>query len=201
VEDPTPTTAAEATPPTSQTIPTTPDHNRGQREDDAHEDARRLHSTPTSAPRHTPKVCKVYFALILDKTAVSTANFFATIEADIRWKATDITWSKASTKRGKWTVLPVDKQDDLHHFHEKPEVGGKFIVISWVGPTIEKTLLYKLAIMPLTPLVITPLFSDYNPKQAVALIAEHGNNPSWGPTSNAKKLTLAMPSRQGYGHP
>jgi hypothetical protein len=59
VEDPTPTTAAEATPPTGQTTPTTPDHDRGRREDDAHEDVRRLHSTPTPAPRHTPKVCRV----------------------------------------------------------------------------------------------------------------------------------------------
>jgi hypothetical protein len=69
--------------------------------------------------------------------------------------------------------------------------GGKFIVISWVGPTIEEILLYELAIMPHTSLIITPLFSDYNLKQAVALIGEHGNNPLWGPTSNAKKLTPA----------
>jgi hypothetical protein len=191
VEDPTPTTATEATPPTGQTTPTTPDQNRGRREDDAHEDVRRLHFTPTPVPRHMPKVCKVYFAPILDETAVSTANFFVAVEANIRWKVMDITWSKASTKGGKWIVLPVDKQDNLHRFHKKPEVGGKFIVISWVGPTIEETLLYELAIMPLTPLVITPLFSDYNPKQAMALIAERSNNPSWGPTSNAKKFTPA----------
>jgi hypothetical protein len=56
-------------------------------------------------------------------------------------------------------------------------MGGKFIVISWVGPIIEETLLYELDIMPLTPLIITPLFSDYNPKQALALISERGNNP------------------------
>jgi hypothetical protein len=70
-------------------------------------------------------------------------------------------------------------------------VGGKFIVIFWVGPTIEETLHYESAIMLLTPLIITPLFSDYNPKQATALISEHGNNPSWGPIFNAKKLALA----------
>jgi hypothetical protein len=32
---------------------------------------------------------------------------------------------------------------------------------------------------------------DYNPKQARALIASHGNNPTWCPKSNAKKLTPA----------
>jgi hypothetical protein len=83
VEDPTPTMVIEATPPTSQTMPTTPDHDRGRREDIAHEDIRRLHSTPTPAPRHMPKVCMIYFTPILDETAVSTANFFAAIEADI----------------------------------------------------------------------------------------------------------------------
>jgi hypothetical protein len=84
VEDLTPTMAAEATPPTSQTTPTTPDHNRGQREDDTHEDVRRLHSTPTPVPRHMPKVCMVYFVPILDEIAVFTANFFAAIKVDIR---------------------------------------------------------------------------------------------------------------------
>jgi hypothetical protein len=41
------------------------------------------------------------------------------------------------------------------------------------------------------PLIITPLFSDHNPKQAMALIAGRGNNPTWGPISNTKKLTPA----------
>jgi hypothetical protein len=72
VEDPTPTMVAEASIlPTGQTTPTTLDHDKGQREDDAHEDVRRLHSTPTPAPKHMPKVCRVYFAPILDETACS----------------------------------------------------------------------------------------------------------------------------------
>jgi hypothetical protein len=133
----------------------------------------------------------VYFAPILDKTAVMTTNFFATIEADIYWKTTNIIWSKASTKGGNWIVLFIDNMDDLHCFREKPEVGGKFVVVSWVDTTIEETDHYKEVIRPLTPLIITPLFSDHNPKQATVLIASRENNPMWGPISNTKKLTLA----------
>jgi hypothetical protein len=106
----------------------------------------------------------VYFALILDKTAVMTTNFFAAVEANICWKTTNIIWSKASTKGGNWIVLPINNIDDLHRFREKPEVGGKFVVISWVGTTIEETDHYKEVIRPLMPLIITLLFSDHNPK-------------------------------------
>jgi hypothetical protein len=45
--------------------------------------------------------------------------------------------------------------------------------------------------LPLTPLIITPLFLDTNPKQAAALIADRGNRPSWGPITNAKRLNPA----------
>jgi hypothetical protein len=76
-------TAAEAIPPTVQTMPTTPDSNRGYKKDDAHENIRRLYSTLTPVPQHLPKVCRVYFAPILDETAVSTANFFFAVKADI----------------------------------------------------------------------------------------------------------------------
>jgi hypothetical protein len=86
---------------------------------------------------------------------------------------TNIIWSKASTKGGNWIVLLIDNTDDFHHFWEKLEVGGKFIVVSWVGTTIEETDHYKKVIRPLMPLIITPLFSDHHPKQAVALIAGH----------------------------
>jgi hypothetical protein len=40
-------------------------------------------------------------------------------------------------------------------------------------------------------LIITPLFSDTNPKQAAALIANRGNRLAWGPVTNAKRLNLA----------
>jgi hypothetical protein len=43
---------------------------------------------------------------------------------------------------------------------------------SWIAESIYKTLNYKGIIRPLTPLIITPLFSDTDPKQAVALIEE-----------------------------
>jgi hypothetical protein len=50
-------------------------------------------------------------------------------------------------------------------------VGGKFVAVSWIAESIHMTINYEGIICPLTPLIITLLFSDTNPKQAAALIA------------------------------
>jgi hypothetical protein len=57
--------------------------------------------------------------------------------------------------------------------------------------TIYKTINYEGIICPLSSLIITPLFSDTNPKQAVALIANRGDRPAWGLITNAKRLNPA----------
>jgi hypothetical protein len=101
-----------------------PSPQRGQ-----HPQEERVLLNPYTDTQAHLKVCWVYFTPILDETAVTTTNFFAAIEADIRWKTTNIVWSKASTKGGNWIILPIDNMDDLHYFREKPEVGGKFVVV------------------------------------------------------------------------
>jgi hypothetical protein len=64
-------------------------------------------------------------------------------------------------------------------------------VISWIAKSIHKTINNEGIIHPLTPLIITPLFLDTNPKQAVALITDRGDRPAWGLVTNAKRLNPA----------
>jgi hypothetical protein len=64
-------------------------------------------------------------------------------------------------------------------------------VVSWIAEPIHKTINYEGIIRPLTPLIITPLFSDTNPKQAAALITDRGDRPAWGLVTNAMRLNPA----------
>jgi hypothetical protein len=70
-------------------------------------------------------------------------------------------------------------------------MGGKFVMISWIAEFIHMTINYEGIICPLTPLIITTLFSDTNPKQAAALIANRGDRPAWRLVTNAKRLNPA----------
>jgi hypothetical protein len=67
----------EATTLESSLLPAMED-TQDRRENNAHE-RRGYYSMPTPTPKHVPKVCWVYFAPILDETAVTTTNFFAAI--------------------------------------------------------------------------------------------------------------------------
>jgi hypothetical protein len=88
-------------------------------------------------------------------------------------------------------VLPINKEEHLAHLKAKQDIGGKFFAVSWIAKSIHKTINYEGIIHPLTPLIITPLFSDPNPKQAAALIADKGDRPAWGLITNAKTLNPA----------
>jgi hypothetical protein len=72
---------------------------------------------------------------------------------------------------------------------DNPEVNGKYAIVSWIyRQTMTEIINAEWHIRQVTPLVITPLFSDHNPKQATALMYNRGNNPVWGPVTNMKKL-------------
>jgi hypothetical protein len=112
------------------------------------------------------------------KTPVNTPNFFAAIKSDALHKKWGIIWSKASIKGGHWIILPINKKEHLAHIKTKQDIGGKFVVVSWIAESIHKTINYEGIICPLTPLIITPLFLDTNPKQAAALITDRGDRPA-----------------------
>jgi hypothetical protein len=88
-------------------------------------------------------------------------------------------WSKASIRGGHWIILPINKEEHLAHFKAIQDISGKFVVVSWIAEFIHKTINYEGIIRPLTPLIITPLFLDTNPKQAAALIANRGDKPAY----------------------
>jgi hypothetical protein len=67
---------------------------------------------------------------------------------------------------GYWIILLINKEKHLAHFKAKQNIGGKFIAVSWITELIYKTINYEGIICLLTPLIITPLFLDTNPKQA-----------------------------------
>jgi hypothetical protein len=79
----------------------------------------------------------------------------------------------------------------LAHFKAKQDIGGKFVIVFWIAKFIHKTINYEGIIRPLTPLIITLLFLDTNPKQAAAFIANRGDKPAWGLVTNAKRLNPA----------
>jgi hypothetical protein len=149
------------------------------------------HSTPMLAPPTPREVCRVYFAPILDETPVNTPTFFAAVESDVLHKRSGIIWSKASVRGGHWIVVPINKEEHIAHLKARQDIGGKYVAVSWIAQTIHQTIEWEGNIRPLTPLIITPLFSDTNPKQAAALIADRGNRPAWGPVTNAKRLNPA----------
>jgi hypothetical protein len=95
-----------------------------------------------------------------------------------------------SVRGGHWIVLPNNKEEHLAHLKAKQDIYGKFVVVSWISESIHKTI-YEGIIRPLTPLITIPLFSDTNPKQAAALIADTGDRPAWGLVTNAKRLNPA----------
>jgi hypothetical protein len=37
---------------------------------------------------------------------------------------------------GHWIVLPINKEEHLAHFEDKQDIGGKFVVVSWITETI-----------------------------------------------------------------
>jgi hypothetical protein len=109
---------------------------------------------------------------------------------DVLHKRSDIIWSKASTRGGHWNVLPINKEEHLVHLKAKQDISGKFVVVFWIAESIHKTINNE-GIICLTPLIITALFLDTNPKQAVALITFRGDRPAWGLVINAKRLNPA----------
>jgi hypothetical protein len=143
---------------------------RGQMEDDAH-NRREYYDTPIPIPKHVPKVCQVLFALILDAMAVTTANFFAAIKADICLNATNIVWSKASTKGESLIVLPIDDKNNLCIFCKKINVGSKFIANSWVSKSIMEM------VQEVSPSKGLPGQSDQNPV-AMGPLKEWYSTPS-----------------------
>jgi hypothetical protein len=148
-------------------------------------------TTPTPAPLILKEVCRVYFAPILDKTPVNTPIFFTAMESDALHKRSGIIWSKASIRGEHWIVLPINKEEHLAYLKAKQDIGGKFVVVSWITEFIHKTINYEGIILPLTLLIITPLFLDINPKQSAAFIANRGDRPAWGLVTNAKRLNSA----------
>jgi hypothetical protein len=90
---------------------------------------------------------------------------------------------------------PHQKEEHLTHLKAKQDTGGKFVAVSWIAKFIYKNINYEWIICPLTPLIITPLFLDTNPKQAATLIANRGDKLAWGLITNAKRPTLGFQAK------
>jgi hypothetical protein len=158
-------------------------------------------ATPTPIRLVAKEVAHVYFALWVD-CEVSTKDFFVAINADIKYKKSDIIWSKASIRAGLIVVL-IDNMELIQFLVDNPEVNSKYAVVSWIyGQTMTEIINAEWHIRQVTPLVITPLFSDHTPKQATALMYNRGSNPVWGPVTNVKKTGPPKGiQQQGVEHP
>jgi hypothetical protein len=89
----------------------------------------------------------------------------------------------------------MDK-DHLEAFCVHPTVGNQFILVSYIGDSVENTANMKHHVQLLTPLVVTPLPSDMKLAQATDIIWNIGDHPQNGPVTNGKKLS---PPKSFYG--
>jgi hypothetical protein len=152
------------------------------------------------APPTLKEVCTVYFTPILDETLVNTPTFFIAMNSDALHKSSGIIWSKASIRGGHRIILPINKEEHLAHLKAKQDIGGKFVAVSWITEFIHKTINYEGIICPLTPLIITPLFLDTNPKQAAALSPTGGTDQPGGSSPMPRdQLCQGIPG-QGLGN-
>jgi hypothetical protein len=92
-------------------------------------------------------------------------------------KHSKIIWAKASIKNGKLVTIPIDDERHLTELHDKPAITNKFVAISQISTDIENTCMYEQHVLSLTPMVITPLFSDSTPQQAAQIMWERGDEP------------------------
>jgi hypothetical protein len=141
--------------------------------------------TPTPTMLNIKPLCWVFFAPILDKTPCTITSFCNAVDADLVYKHSKIIWAKASVRNGDVIVVPINNENHLAELRDRPAIGGKFIVVSWVGKTIDKTAGYEAEhhVLSLTPRVITSLFLDTTLIQAGQLMWERGDKPIWGPVT------------------
>jgi hypothetical protein len=53
------------------------------------------------------------------------------VNADIKYKKSNIIWSKASIRAGL-IVVPIDNIEHIQFLVDNPEVNSKYAVISWI---------------------------------------------------------------------
>jgi hypothetical protein len=131
--------------------------------------------------------------LLLDKIA---SNFFTTKDEDMFLKHAGIKWSKASMWGNALISLPITDKDHLEAFRIQPTVSNQFILVSYIGDSIEDTANMEHHVQLLTPLVVTPLPSDMKPTQAMDIIWDIRDCPQNRPVTNRKKLS---PPKSFYG--
>jgi hypothetical protein len=125
---------------------------------------------------------------LLDETAPTISNFFVTKDEDMFLKHAGIKWLKASIWGNTLISLPITDKDHLEAFRIQPMVSNQFILVSYIGASVEDTANMEHHVQLLTPLVVTPLPSNMKPTQATDIIWNTGDCLQNGPVTNEKKL-------------